>query len=135
MNKIKYSLSGKALAKIYTVLNSNESKNESTLEKSKVTISFLLDNLEYDDHQDSKEIRTKRRVLHIRGDFARDPATLKDSRKLKTHLHFQQAEFNRLRIDLDVLIKEYKLTAKLTQKEVNDCETVGACVKLVLDKT
>jgi hypothetical protein len=96
---------------------------------------FLIAKLGIEDESDSREIRTKRIILQIAGDFTSKAEELEDDLKLKINLLYSDNEYSLLHMRLNRLVKEYKNTVKVTEDEVNDCTTVGDCTKLVNSKT
>lgn len=96
--------------------------------------SFLVAAITHDDKSDTPEIRTKRIILEIAGDFSTDPATLQNALDLAKNLIYGDDEYSLLQIRLNRLVKEYKRTASVSEDEATNCSTVGDCVTLVNDK-
>lgn len=95
---------------------------------------FLIVNSLSDDQKDSPEIRTKRIILHIAGNFTTNPATLKDGIDLVQNLLYGSDEYTLLQMRLDTLVKEYKASASISSSEAGNCSTVGDCTQLVDSK-
>jgi hypothetical protein len=135
MKKITFTMSTANFAKAHKKLKQFEIDNDPIKIGSSNLSSFLLSTIRFDDSQDSKIIRTKRRILHVAGDFGTDPSTLQGSIDLKTNLHYGDTEYLLLQVQLDRLVKEYKSTASISKTEMDASEKVKDCVKLVNDKT
>jgi len=136
MKKTPFFIDDAKFAKLHAAVKSFEAKNGS-IKIGKLSLSsFLLANTSVsNDRNDSKPVRTKRRVLHIAGDFTTDPSTLSGTIKLKANLHYGNDEFALLQIQLNKLVKEYLSSASVSKTEADKCETVADCVKLVNAKT
>ena len=96
--------------------------------------SFLIANSLADDQKDTPEIRTKRIILHIAGNFTTNPETLQDGINLRLNLLYGSDEFTLLQMRLDTLVKEFKASAGISSSEANDCSVVGDCTALVDSK-
>ncbi len=120
--------------KVHSKLKKLESEDNS-LKINGLTISnFLLANTSFDDKDDLPEIRTKRIILQIAGDFSTKPEDLKDNIKLRINLLFGDDEYSLLQMRLNSLVKELKPDASISDDETNNCTTVGDCTKLVKSK-
>ncbi len=120
--------------KVHAKLKKLESKDPSLKINGLALSHFLLANTSFDDKADPPEIRTKRIILQIAGDFSTKPEDLKDNIKLGINLLFGDDEYTLLQMRLNALVKEYKPTASVSDDETNDCVTVGDCTKLVKSK-
>ncbi len=92
---------------------------------------FLIANSVIDDVAHERDLRAKRIILHIARDFDSSPGDLHNDIRLADHLAFGFTEYTLLRRRLDRLAKEYKRTAKIGLKVVNECQTVNDCINLV----
>lgn len=120
--------------KVHSKLKKLEA-NDNSLKINGLSISsFLIANLSIDDAVDLLEIRTKRIILQIAGDFSSKPKDLKDSIKLKINLLYGDDEYSLLQMRLNSLVKEYKKSARISDNETSDCTTVGDCIELVNSK-
>lgn len=134
MKKIKLQLKISDFNKVHSKLKKLESKDKSLKINGIPISSFLTANSNIEDKADSPEIRTKRIILHIAGDYSSRPEDLKDNIKLKINLLYGDDEYSLLQIRLNSLVKEYKKTARVTNDETNNCSSVGDCTKLVNSK-
>lgn len=120
--------------KVHSKLKKLEAKDKSLKINGIALSHFLLANTSFDDQSDLPEIRTKRIILQIAGDYSSKPEDLKDNIKLRINLLFGDDEFSLLQMRLNSLVKEYKPTASISDDETSDCTTVGDCTKLVKAK-
>lgn len=98
------------------------------------TSKFMIAAANPDDIADSPEIRTKRIILQIAGDFDTNPATLSNSLSLKLNLQYGDDEYSVLQMRLNKLVKSIKASASIDDDETGDCKIVKDCVTLVNDK-
>jgi hypothetical protein len=95
---------------------------------------FLIANSVNDDSSDSPGIRVKRIILHIAGDFDRQPQDMESESHLELDFLFGHHQYLLLRRKLDHLVKEYNKESKISANEAYLCHTVGDCVDLVHSK-
>lgn len=95
---------------------------------------LLIGNTLTDDKKDTPEIRTKRIILHIAGNFTTKPETMGDEIDLTINLLYGSDEYTLLQMRLDVLVKEFKASASINSSEAGGCSTVGDCTALVDSK-
>jgi hypothetical protein len=134
MEKINLHLKISDFIKVHSKLKKLESKDQSMKINGIPISSFLTANSSFGDNADPPEIRTKRIILQIAGDFSSKPEDLNDNIKLKINLLYGNDEYSLLQIRLNSLVKEYKKTASMTNDETNNCSSVGDCTRLVNSK-
>ena len=136
MKKSTLSIKTSQFAKVHAKLKKFDTENKALKIGNMSLSNFLVANMDsQDDAGESKEVRTKRIILHIAGDFSRDPQTLQNSIQLKSNLGYGDDEYSLLQIRLDKLVKESNKTAGTSPAEINNCAKVGDCVSLVNAKT
>jgi hypothetical protein len=136
MKKNIFSINGNKFARAHARLKKFEKENGAITIGGLSLSSYLLSHTSFvDDKTIPKPIRTKRRILHIAGDFSTKPEELAGSVKLKTNLQYGALEYSLLQVDLNKLVKEYVSSASVSKSETDVCEKVSDCVKLVNDKT
>ena len=92
---------------------------------------FLIAHSVVEDEANPPDIRTKRIILYISGDFDRRPEDLPNNVELEALLQFGHTEYALLLKRLNQLVKEYDKTARVSAGEANACTTVGDCIDLV----
>jgi hypothetical protein len=95
---------------------------------------FLVAHSIVEDTGNPPDIRTKRIILHIAGDFDSEPAELLNWVNIETNLLFSFNEYSLLLKRLNHLVKEYDKSARISAKEVQACKTVSDCLDLVTSK-
>lgn len=80
---------------------------------------------------ESYDIATKRVILEIAGDSSTDPATLRESLKLKDNLYYGDNEYRLLQIRLNEYVQSKKKEASISTDDASGCTTVGDCVTLI----
>lgn len=134
MSKRKLNFRASDIKRMHSKLKKMEKKDPSFKINGLPVSSFLIANLRADDAVDTPEIRTKRIILQIAGDFSTKPIDLKDNVKLKINLLYGDDEYSLLQMRLNSLVKEYKAGASVSDDEAGDCVTVGDCTELVDSK-
>jgi hypothetical protein len=122
------------LKKIHAKLKRFEADNGSLRIAGMSLSHFLIAKVSFDDQDDEPEIRTKRIILHIIGDYSSKPEDLPDNTNLVDNLLYGDDEYSLLQIRLNLLIKEYDPTSGVSDQDVISCETVGECTTLVDSK-
>lgn len=123
-------------SKLHAKLKAFEKKNGPIKIGNSSISNFLLEHSEFEeDLEEPIQIRTKRIILRIAGDYTTSPNDLKGTDKLKSNWGYGDDEYALLQIRLNKLVKEYKDSASISKTEANDCEKVSDCIKLVNDKT
>lgn len=134
MAKHRIILKPGAFKKLHSKLKKMEAADSSLKIGNTLLSNFLIGNTVADDQKDTAEIRTKRRILHIAGNFTTKPETLRDNIELVKNLLYGDDEYTLLQMSLDTLVKEYKASASISSSEAGDCTTVGDCTGLVDSK-
>ena len=136
MRKPSISIKASKFARIHAKIKNFEKENKAIKIGKMSLSSFLVANTEFlSPVAESKEVRTKRIILQIAGNYSKDPQTLQNSVQLKSSLGYGDDEYYLLQIRLDKLVKEYNKTTGISSTDVNRCEKVGDCVSLVIAKT
>lgn len=134
MKKEQIKLSASAFDAILKQLKKIESTSKSAGIKDFPLSRFMMAHADFADEHHPAELRTKRIILQIAGDLESDPNGLEPDIELRTNLLYGSAEYSLLQLRLDLLVKEYKSSAKISSSEVSDCDTVKDCTDLVTSK-
>lgn len=131
MAKHRITLKPGAFKKLHAKLKKMEATDPSLKIDNTLMSNFLIANALTDDQTDTAEIRTKRIILHIAGNFTTKPETMGDEIDLTINLLYGSDEYTLLQMRLDVLVKEFKASASINISEATGCSTVGDCTALV----
>ncbi|MBL0183748.1 MAG: hypothetical protein IPP96_16265 [Chitinophagaceae bacterium] len=134
MAKHRISLKPGDFKKLHAKLKKLEVADPSLKIGNTLPSNFLIANAVADDQTDTPEIRTKRIILHIAGNFTTKPETMGDEIDLTINLLYRSDEYTLLQMRLDALVKEFKASASISSSEATGCSTVGDCTALVDEK-